>query len=376
MEIWNEQEISYPNRLEIPLSIRDENAIPEGARREFISSSHDVDELPSRREPRPVVSFPSAFRSLSPVRSKLPFEYWKPKVRSASGVRPSFSGMQDKVCCVLEQTEDGFVLRTPDQSRERGNVILKPTWGSSSVRIGINEAFCMTFSALCGDTVPRIGLVPYGFDKRFPQAHYFVERFDTNQNQNFECVTVNEFLGQETSRRGQTPLPDVLAELAPVLSDDDWGLLMKRLVISFIVGNGDLHLKNLSLCICHQDDGNEDFSVSLAPSYDIISTAVLGDKELFALPMDSGFENLPLGERNRSAFEYFLRLLEEYADIHLIVQTLEHVKENADTALKIIMTACGRDIYPEKYIVSVQRHLEQIAELAEQRAMILRKKLF
>ena len=317
MQIWidppppddtPERRTALPLRFGPPASVRDENAMPEGVRREFISSEHDVNELPSRPEPRPIVKFPVSFRSLSRVRSALPFEYWKPKARSTSGVRPSFSGMQDKVCCVLERTDEEFVLRAPDQTRERGNIILKPAWGANNVRIGINEAFCMTFSALCGDTVPCIGLVPYGFDRRFPQAHYFVERFDAEPGAEF--VTVNEFLGQETGRRGQVPLPDMLAELAPVLDDSDWNLLMKRLVVSFLVGNGDLHLKNLSLRLRPRNDGT--LAVSLAPSYDIVSTAVLGDGELFALPMNEKFDALPLSERNRCAFRQFINLLQNY----------------------------------------------------------------
>ena len=51
----------------IEASVRDENAMPEGVRREFISSERDVDELPSRPEPRPIVEFPVSFRSLSRV---------------------------------------------------------------------------------------------------------------------------------------------------------------------------------------------------------------------------------------------------------------------------------------------------------------------
>ena len=376
MQIWIDQpepddtpecRAALPLRFGPSASVRDENAMPEGVRRESISSERDVDELPSRHEPRPIAEFPISFRSLSRVRSALPFEYWRPKARSASGVRPSFSGMQDKVCCVLERTDEEFVLRAPDQTRERGNVILKPAWGANNIRIGINEAFCMTFSALCGDTVPRIGLASYGFDRRFPQAHYFVERFDTEPGAEF--VTVNEFLGQETDRRGQVPLPDVLAELAPVLDDGDWDLLMKRLVVSFLVGNGDLHLKNLSFRLRPQNDGT--LAVSLAPSYDVVSTTVLGDGELFALPMEKHFDDLPLNERNRCAFREFINLLQNYADTDDILQITARAARNAGAAESIVMDATTRDAYPAKYLTSVRSHLELIAKLAARRAAIL-----
>lgn len=359
--------------LGIPAALRDENAMPEGVRREFVLSGDDVDELPSRRESRPIPELPAEFRSFGSVRSLLPWKYWRPKGRSESGVRPSFSGIQDKVCCVLERSGEGFVLRAPNQGQERGNIILKPAWGSKAPMIGINEAFCMDFSVRSGDVVPRIGLVPYGLDVRFPQAHYFIERFDWEPDSEF--VTVNEFLGYETSSRGEIPLPDVLAALAPVLGDSDWDLLMRRLVISFLVGNGDLHLKNLSLRLRADETKkpHSEISVSLSPSYDVVSTAVLGDRELFALPLGFGYGSFPLGERNRRAFEQFLGLMEQYADISAISKTAESAKRNAKKSMNVVLNACLRDGYPNRYVRTVRAHLERIADTVEKRAAALQR---
>lgn len=54
--------------------------------------------------------------------------------------------------------------------------------------------------------------------------------------------------------------------------------LFVQLLFSYLVGNGDLHLKNLSMV--ETDDG----SYSLSPAYDLVSTWIYGDHQL-ALPV-------------------------------------------------------------------------------------------
>lgn len=59
--------------------------------------------------------------------------------------------------------------------------------------------------------------------------------------------------------------------------------LFRQLIVAYWIGNGDLHLKNLSLL------SEEDGSYALAPAYDLVSTWIYGDKSL----------TLPVGGRTK-----------------------------------------------------------------------------
>lgn len=84
--------------------------------------------------------------------------------------------------------------------------------------------------------------------------------------------------------------------------------LFEITIFSFLVGNADMHLKNVSL-IETKIEG-EDF-ISLAPAYDLVATKLLipGDKEQMALQMNGRNSNLSIGDFNK--FATYLKINEK-----------------------------------------------------------------
>lgn len=141
-----------------------------------------------------------------------------------------------------------------------------------------NEMLCQRFAAAAGvsaaateviDLDGELALVSTRFDRQADRNGVARRLHQEDACQALSVLTVHP-----RHKYQQGPGEPSLAGLAKVL--DRWGggrqrlQLLEQVVINMIVGNADLHGKNLSLL--HRDG-----AVSLAPCYDVMSTTALSD---------------------------------------------------------------------------------------------------
>jgi serine/threonine-protein kinase HipA len=190
----------------------------------------------------------------------------------------SISGVQPKA--QVELAPDRAALELVAQG---GGYLLKPDVMAYRC-LPANEHITMVLARRCGIGVPPNGLLRLADGS----LAYLVRRFDR-------------------TGEGQKRVQEDLCSLAGLRSGDKYegsaercfGLVLQhaadpapsarrlflQLCFSDWVGNGDLHLKNLSLV--ERDDG----LYTLSPAYDLLSTHLYGDREL-ALPVRGKKRNI------------------------------------------------------------------------------------
>lgn len=127
---------------------------------------------------------------------------------------------------------------------------------------------------------------------------YITKRFDYDVNG--EKLNQEDFASvlKATHKYTSKTYQDVGEWLSPLNRVD----LLRILIFNFITGNGDVHLKNISLL--ETADGD----MMLSPSYDLMNTKIHLADNLLALNLFEEFEqtSLPLGERYRYNSENFI----------------------------------------------------------------------
>ena len=178
---------------------------------------------------------------------------------------------------------------------ERGRFILKPQ-SNSFPHLPENEWLTMNLAALCGITTPPNGLITL----RGGSIASIIRRFDRQEDggklrQEDFCQLSSrlpkekysgssELCAKIVKRYASQPLIETLK-------------LFRLLVFSWWVGNGDLHLKNLSLL------ANPSGQHLLSPAYDLLSTALVLPGDQLALPVQ--------GRRDRLDGKTWMRFAEQ-----------------------------------------------------------------
>lgn len=132
-----------------------------------------------------------------------------------------------------------------------------------------NELVCLEVAKKCGLDVAKAKII---MDKdRNPGL--LVERFDRvglkKIHQEDACQFLNKYPADKY-RLSMREIADRVAELATAPQIEILNLL-RQYVFSYLIGNGDMHGKNISL------QTMEDGTITLTPSYDLICTALYGD---------------------------------------------------------------------------------------------------
>ena len=210
-------------------------------------------------------------------------------------LRLSLAGAQNK----LPVYYDGAQLSLPRGSAPSSH-ILKP--GSPGfAHMPANEHFCMRLAAALQLPVPVSAIL------RKPSPLYLVQRYDritapdgalSRIHQIDFCQALNLPSGKKYEKEGGASLSacfDVIATYSAQPAKDRLHLI-SWVIFNFLVGNADAHAKNLSLLITSE-------GISIAPFYDLISTAAYPDLTL-NLALKVGGENRPewMQERHWEAF--------------------------------------------------------------------------
>jgi serine/threonine-protein kinase HipA len=195
---------------------------------------------------------------------------------------PSVPGVQDKISAAMIS----FPLR--GNRRERAHILkLNPKDLPSLVDC---EAFFMDMARACGlDVAPvrvvrdkdgRAGLLVERFDRRTVPGGGDYLRLHTED----AC----QFLDRYPADKYRLSMADIVAGLfahasAPLV---ELLRLMRLVAFCYLIGNGDLHARNVSLLVEPRSG-----RVQLSPAYDLLSTLPYGDRRM-ALKMDGRDDDL------------------------------------------------------------------------------------
>ena len=223
---------------------------------------------------------------------------------SISGVQPKLSVKLDKKQNILIPVAEG------------GEYILKPQT-STFPNIPENEQCCMDIAENLNIDIPLHCLIPL----KDHSLAYVVKRFDREKSIKIHQEDFSQILEQTDKYKGS--VEQIGRRLKEVSSAPgyDTQLFFERIILNFILGNGDAHLKNYS--IFYRDKAN----IRLTPAYDIVcSKLVLPDEEDSAISIN--------GKKNRLKIENFNKVA-EYFNIPLKVRYEKF--ENKFEAMKKII---------------------------------------
>ncbi|MRG95953.1 HipA domain-containing protein [Polyangium spumosum] len=207
----------------------------------------------------------------------------------------SISGVQPKAQARL--SEDRGALELADAG---GRYIVKPDVQAYPF-LPANEHLTMALARRVGLPVPPNALVRLADDS----MAYIVRRFDRINGEPPRKRIQEDFCSLAGLRSGDKyeSSAEKCAKLVLRFTQDTAAgmrTLFVQMLFSYLVGNGDLHLKNLS--IVEEDDG----SFALSPAYDLVSTWIYGDHDL-ALPIQ--------GKKNKVTRRNWLTFAELHAHI-------------------------------------------------------------
>ncbi len=178
----------------------------------------------------------------------------------------AISGVQPKTIALIKDKE----------SLQLKEYIVK-TWGEEYPYLAENEYFCMKAVEYSGATIPNIRLSK---NKKF----LLVEKFNYNKKNDeylgFEEVLV--LLGKNRDKKYSGSYESIAKTIYTVSTDKETSMsqLYKTIVMSYLLKNGDAHLKNFGVLY-----DKEFKSINFAPAYDIVNTTAYIFKDKPALTM-------------------------------------------------------------------------------------------
>lgn len=214
----------------------------------------------------------------------------------------SFSGAQEK----LSASMISFPLRIAKKNKF---YILKLN-PSDKPNLVYNEHQCLLLAKSCGIDANRSQIV---FDKN-KNPGLLIERFDRQLTENGDIVKVHQedacqFLNKYPADKYRLSFNEICEAIGNFATAPSIELLktLQLYIFSYLMGNGDLHSKNISLQTDYKTG-----RIQLTPAYDIICTYLYKDQKM-ALKLDSRDTNfkrryfIEFGERfgiEKKAIEY------------------------------------------------------------------------
>jgi serine/threonine-protein kinase HipA len=283
--------------------------------------------------------------------------------RTATAERISISGVQDKISLKFSQSN---IL---EPTAESGRYILKPIPMSHEIALNVedmpaNEHLCMQISQqIFKLNTAENGLIEF----KDGEKAYITKRFDymkdtAGQTKKADQEDFASILGYSESTHQENYKYDgsyeeiaqgikkYVAANIPALEE-----FYKRIVLNYLIGNGDAHLKNFSLI---RPVDRDDYILS--PNYDLLYTA-------YHLKSEFGMTGLDLfKEYETQAFSalgyYSMQDFEEFAQL-LSINTVRLVKffkqiiKSEPLVYDLVSNSYMSDKAKESFIVNYKKRL-------------------
>jgi serine/threonine-protein kinase HipA len=276
----------------------------------------------------------------------------RPLLAGDEGIRLSLAGAQDKVAVRVEGDEISLSLGGAPSTH-----ILKPAVERFEGVVA-NEALCMRLADAIG--IPTAKVETRSVER---MDYLLVERYDRTYRRGSGQQPILERLHQEDfcqalgivsemkyQKEGGPSLKQCFALLREVSSTPviDLSRLLDAVIFNCLVGNNDAHGKNFSLL--YRGTGNVEFQTSLAPLYDLVSTAYYPElSRTMAMKLGGEYSSNKVTPRN---FEQLAeqaelakplvrrRVPEVVEQILAALSEFEHVNETAEKLSRLIRTRC------------------------------------
>lgn len=247
----------------------------------------------------------------------------------------SISGVQPKLSVKLDKKQNLLIVVS-----EGGEYILKPQTPTFA-NIPENEQCCMDIAQELDVDVPPHCLIPLK-DKSLA---YVVKRFDREKEIKIHQEDFAQILEANDKYRGS--VEQIGRKLKEISSAPgyDAQLLFERVVLNFIIANGDAHLKNYSISY---KGGN----IRLTPAYDIVCSrlAIPDEQEESAISIN--------GKKNRLSREDFDKLA-EYLSVPIKVR-YEKFEGKFETMKKIIKASHFSKADQNKFLDIIKEGLHRL----------------
>ena len=171
----------------------------------------------------------------------------------------SISGIQPKLSVKLDKKQNLLI-----PVAEGGEYILKPQTNTFPC-IPENEQCCMDIAEQLAIDIPPHCLIPL----KDHSLAYVIRRFDREKGIKIHQEDFTQILGKKDKYNGSAEQIGRRLKEISVAPGYDAQLFFERVVLNFILGNGDAHLKNYS--VSHRDGEN----IRLTPAYDIVCSKIV-----------------------------------------------------------------------------------------------------
>lgn len=188
----------------------------------------------------------------------------------------AFAGVQDKISASM--------LTIPLNIAKKNKAYILKLNSKDKQNLVENEHAVMELARKCGLTTAKTKII-YDKDKN---SGLLVERFDTFMGESVHVEDGCQILNRYPADKYRLHLRDLADAIYKISQTSQVQIinLLKLYCFSYLVGNGDLHAKNISLL-----EHNRDFILS--PCYDLLSTYPYGDSKM-AIKINGRDDNIKL----------------------------------------------------------------------------------
>ncbi len=235
---------------------------------------------------------------------------------------PRLSGVQIKAPMYLEA--DGTL--SPGTAKPFTH-ILKPAGTSGYEALPLIEWTAVSLGRAAGFMVPATALVPMPDD--MPPA-LIVERFDIRQGlDDMRMMALEDFcsvLDLPTDAKYSGTMERVARAVRALSTapDEDLLIVLKRALFAWLIGDGDMHLKNLALLKIAAAGDHQFRSIKLAPLYDAVTTRVFPrlERDRLALKLNGKDDRLRRADFRAFAATTGLKASDADAAIDQVLQSM------------------------------------------------------
>ncbi len=226
----------------------------------------------------------------------------------------SISGVQPKLSLKLNKSK-GELIPAP----EGGEYILKPQIPQFP-HTPENENCCMDIAMELAIDVPPHCLLPL----KDNTLAYVVKRFDRRGQEKLHQENFSQVLEKKDKYKGSIEeIGKKLREISTV-PGLDVQLFFERVVLNFLIGNGDAHFQNYS--ITYPQEGQ----IRLAPAYDIVCTKlVIPNEEDSALTLNGKKNHLTRADFDALAEQLKIPEKVRYEKFHLKQDRIKKLVEGS-----------------------------------------------
>lgn len=267
----------------------------------------------------------------------------------------SLAGAQDKMAIILEGKE----LRLPT-FKEPSTHILKPISNWEGVKETVlNEWFCMRLAKEVGLDVPGVSI------HHSKHPYYLVERYDRKQGRRLHQQDICQALGIVASKKYENRGGPKLATIYSLIQQQsqnkfkDLKKFLHWMLFNILIGNHDSHAKNISFLL-------SDGKWSLAPAYDLMSTAVYeGFTNNFAFSIGGQF--LPTEWRKRH-----FQMLEDELGLKrgALLEILEELITEVILSLPQVEYE-SRELLSGSFIqAKIMKHIQKMVTVFDQKVLV------